>query len=242
MAESGPVRERHESTHGVPWKRLVVWALVFGVVTNVVVAVGAAFMFPNGVGLRSEDDRHWTVGESPGWARYEFSTHEALEEGPELVAHQFVQDCRELAYEKDQGQYRVNYINFPEESHYFVIECWGWPCRTIWGWKYDGMSRPMGSISAATTSAGGGDLLPILFPSQAGPARRILPFYPLWSGLLANVAIFSAMWLLLFRGVRVWKRVLRVRKGVCVACRYDLRGSVSGMCPECGDGQAGVWG
>ncbi len=221
---------------------MVVWGLALGVVTNVVVAVGAAFMFPNGVGLRSEDDRHWTVGESPGWARYEFSTHEALEEGPEQIAAKYITKCRLQSYVSDKWFHETPYTLFPLESHYFVIECWGWPCRTIWGWKYDGMSRPVGSMSAATASAGGGDLLPILFPAQAGPGRRILPFYPLWPGLLANVAMFSAMWLLVFRGVRVWRRVLRNRKGVCVACRYDLRGSVSGMCPECGDGQAGVWG
>ena len=29
-------------------------------------------------------------------------------------------------------------------------------------------------------------------------------------------------------------RAARIRRGLCLTCSYDLRGNVSGVCPECG--------
>lgn len=47
--------------------------------------------------------------------------------------------------------------------------------------------------------------------------------------------------LLVFAGLATWtcfwplaRRRARRRRGLCVACGYDLRGSSSGTCPECG--------
>ncbi|HWE93601.1 MAG TPA: hypothetical protein VG269_06460 [Tepidisphaeraceae bacterium] len=36
------------------------------------------------------------------------------------------------------------------------------------------------------------------------------------------------------RGVRGIRGVLRVDRGCCQSCGYDLTGNVSGTCPECG--------
>ena len=37
------------------------------------------------------------------------------------------------------------------------------------------------------------------------------------------------------RAVRWWLRRRRAReRGICAGCGYDLRGNVSGVCPECG--------
>jgi hypothetical protein len=35
-----------------------------------------------------------------------------------------------------------------------------------------------------------------------------------------------------------WRREARVRRGLCAACGYDLRGREAGPCPECGAGGA----
>jgi hypothetical protein len=67
---------------------------------------------------------------------------------------------------------------------------------------------------------------------------RVLPLRPLWTGLLANTAVYGAAWF----GVIVAlgsmssasKRAARVRRGKCPKCAYDLRGEMSGGCPECG--------
>ena len=42
-----------------------------------------------------------------------------------------------------------------------------------------------------------------------------------------------------FRDFVFWRRevrprLLRTRRGLCVHCGYDLRGNISGVCPECG--------
>lgn len=41
---------------------------------------------------------------------------------------------------------------------------------------------------------------------------------------------YPAVWL--FGGP--WRRYRRRRRGLCLACGYDLTGNVSGVCPECG--------
>lgn len=240
MAQQRNEREHVGRTDGVPWKRMGVWALALGLVTNAVVAVGAAFMFRNAIGLRGVEDYRWRVEESPGWSRYEWRIDGAIFKRPEEFVPWLSRSLHEQHYQQDEGFRRsINTL----ELHQFVFEYWGWPCRTMWGWKYSAQNWQVTTMLFVTTlSDGGGDLLPILFPAQAGPGRRILPFYPLWPGLLANMAIFSVMWLAIFRGVRVCRRLMRMRRGVCVVCRYDLRGSESGVCPECGEGQAGAWG
>jgi hypothetical protein len=61
---------------------------------------------------------------------------------------------------------------------------------------------------------------------------RMLPWPPVWTGWLANNALFALAWLLLLflSGVRGW---WRRRRGRCARCGYDLR-SMAGVCPECG--------
>ncbi len=73
-----------------------------------------------------------------------------------------------------------------------------------------------------------------------GSARRFgkklvsLPVIPDWPAFLGSVLLYGA---LSFAGVSAWRSARgwrRRRRGRCVACGYDLRGNVSGTCPECG--------
>ncbi len=50
------------------------------------------------------------------------------------------------------------------------------------------------------------------------------------STIIGGVLAYSANW-------RVTKRLLRRRRGHCVACGYDLRSDFSQGCPECGWGR-----
>ncbi len=66
----------------------------------------------------------------------------------------------------------------------------------------------------------------------------MLPYLPIWPGLLANTAICGGAWWALLFGPGVLKRWHRRRTGRCVTCGYDLRGlsgRSEGVCPECGD-------
>jgi hypothetical protein len=51
--------------------------------------------------------------------------------------------------------------------------------------------------------------------------------------VVAATAVLPAGWASL-RGRRAWVRRRRKAMGLCLRCGYDLRGNVSGTCPECG--------
>lgn len=56
----------------------------------------------------------------------------------------------------------------------------------------------------------------------------------IWIGLVGNLAFWSAVAglpMVTYWWIRRWRRV---RRGLCTGCGYDLRGSPSDVCPECG--------
>lgn len=71
-----------------------------------------------------------------------------------------------------------------------------------------------------------------IYTNDAG----IIPFGPLWPGFFANIVFYATVIWLLRMGVIVPRRFLRLRRGLCPDCAYDLRGAppVSMQCPECG--------
>lgn len=65
-------------------------------------------------------------------------------------------------------------------------------------------------------------------------SMQVLPYGPMWSGLLANVAVWSAGWCVLLFGLSTMRSLVRRRRGRCPRCGYDLAHSPSDACPECG--------
>lgn len=68
---------------------------------------------------------------------------------------------------------------------------------------------------------------------------RRLPVMPTW-GLTTNTLVYALGW---WGAVVVsgWARTRRLRRrGLCPSCAYDLRGELTGGCPECGWGRAGT--
>lgn len=67
--------------------------------------------------------------------------------------------------------------------------------------------------------------------------RPVMPYAPLWKGVVANTAIFAASWWVVLAGVGQVPSWIRAGKGLCPACGYDLRTQADAGCPECGHGR-----
>ncbi|MCH8259451.1 MAG: hypothetical protein IIC46_04520 [Planctomycetes bacterium] len=68
-----------------------------------------------------------------------------------------------------------------------------------------------------------------------------LPLRPLWPGFAINTIFYSAVLVLLTLGPITARRMIRRKRGHCIKCGYDLRGTSGGDfstgCPECGWGR-----
>lgn len=65
----------------------------------------------------------------------------------------------------------------------------------------------------------------------------IIPFRPMWFGLLGNILVYTLCLLGVLTAWRWWRRSRRTKEGHCEACGYDLAG-IKGKCPECGASRA----
>lgn len=61
-----------------------------------------------------------------------------------------------------------------------------------------------------------------------------LPLRPIWTGFALNWLFYSVPFWILFIVPGLVRRSWRVRRGLCLQCGYDLRGSTGPICPECG--------
>lgn len=65
--------------------------------------------------------------------------------------------------------------------------------------------------------------------------RWWIPLRPIWPGLLANTLFYAALVFLPLAGLRLARSRRRRRRGLCVACGYELGHGIA-VCPECGLG------
>ncbi len=61
-----------------------------------------------------------------------------------------------------------------------------------------------------------------------------LPLRPIWPGFAVNTVFYAALLWPLSCGPFALRRHIRRKRGLCVACGYDLRGGLEHGCPECG--------
>jgi hypothetical protein len=65
-----------------------------------------------------------------------------------------------------------------------------------------------------------------------------LPMQPIWLGVIGDVGVFAAaagvVWLVCVALRRFVVESVRLRRGLCMRCGYDLQFNLAGGCPECG--------
>jgi cytochrome c553 len=101
------------------------------------------------------------------------------------------------------------------------------------GWKFAGWTREPPIYPEPVFFHGGAFVaqrFSLRLRSRVGrptdPRRELI--VPCWAVAAPLAALPLA------RGVRAWSRNRRKRAGLCRRCHYNLRGNVSGVCPECG--------
>jgi hypothetical protein len=115
-----------------------------------------------------------------------------------------------------------------------TFEARGWPMLSLWDER---QANNVGNTANLTRPRGGtwGGARIIAAPGTLPP---ILPTRPIWSGLLFDTVFFGIMlgigyWMLV-RPRRFVLELLRMRRGCCIACGYELDFDFRAGCPECG--------
>ena len=106
-----------------------------------------------------------------------------------------------------------------------VTEAGGWPMLSLFR-----TVDPRPPVSQTWMQRLLGDRETELVPGY----QRGLPTRIIWLGFAINTAFYAAILWLFFAFPFTLRRWRRIKRGLCPACGYDLRGSTSQTCPECG--------
>ena len=126
-------------------------------------------------------------------------------------------------------------IMFAESESLIVnvhFECTGWPLKSLAAVVVESRRPPAVKYSEQELIGGIG----LNWRSGGGP---ILPYLPVWRGLIVNTVLCGAMFWLMFASWPIGRRLIRSRRGLCLWCGYDLHGTEHDRCPECGRAASG---
>lgn len=109
---------------------------------------------------------------------------------------------------------------------------YGWPIGCLQRDAFPLRRSEYGSRIAATWNRGLVMHRPITFCEYLRFER--LPLRPKWPWFLINTLFYALVLWLLIPGPFVLRRHIRIKRGRCPKCGYDLRGELEAGCPECG--------
>ncbi len=182
------------------------------------------------VGLVDADGReHWAAGaEASSTYIDRASTWYGLPVDPQAELSQGDPD-EMLPFRTNLDHPRLPYASGQRNYEYIFQMAFGWPLPSL-AVEYEL------SDSESTLQVNGG--IPTgqsLRPSLGAPLlKEMLPYLPLWPGLVANMVFYAVLLRIPFLVARWTIRFRRRRMGLCKTCGYDLRGAPHDVCPECG--------
>ncbi len=125
-------------------------------------------------------------------------------------------------YEPDVLPWRALIKNLPYRKPWvfsYVLRSSGWPCYCVVGASCDTVAPGQRMMALVTLDSGG---------------KYWVCTRPYWPGLAANTAIYAFAWWFGLFGFAAIRRRVRMRRGCCPMCAYDLRHKIAEGCPECG--------
>jgi hypothetical protein len=225
------------------WLFRIVLLLAIGAVINVAVAWGLAIRPASGF-----LEWYWTTSETRAWGLTIYPGEIWIQEGA-TPYHEYgrtgltADEFRALLPAWSQLvalQPSEEFLTTDDFSEHAT----GWPMHSMRSFEAYFYEEGLPDVAQRTT---GGVLtlpprwLPTL-PSDGTIFSPVfgneLPCIPIWPGFYVNTLLYAcAAWLVFFApftALRFTKRARRQRKGLCLCCGYDLRGSASASdaCPE----------
>ena len=150
--------------------------------------------------------------------------------------------CAELKLDPDTGQILI--ARWASGAAEYSETQAGWPFRALACRNESEVTLVTGNTGMQVNRSGldpvqGGWELPSFRGGPFGGAWRAIPLRPMWSGLIADIILWSGVWWALLFGVGALRRRRRRERGQCPGCGYDLSsgGVPHDRCPECGETQ-----
>ena len=198
-------------------RRLLIVAifLLAGAVVNVAVAWGcAACSKPTGV-------VRWST--STGKRDHLWDDHRPSH-FPDIPQYKSLDHQDSFDFGRRRSSVSVNQV------HGMVVLDAGWPCYAVRGFLWGWQTEP-GIVGQSISHS---FWLPKGSVFEKWLTSRHIPLKPIWPGFVANTIFYAAFLWLLLPGPFALRRFIRVMRGLCPTCAYDLRHGEHDACPECG--------
>lgn len=134
----------------------------------------------------------------------------------------------------DWAPFLLPTVDAPDElRHLRVADGRGWPFLAMFSEMALDYNRGRKNKAPTITNGIAINKSALTLPSPESTVR-LLPLAIIGPGFLLNSAMYALLCFGMFKLSSAYRKTSRSRKGLCVKCKYDLRGSQHTNCPECG--------
>lgn len=217
--------DAERSDHRLP--RTVAICMVLGLISAYGLGV-AASVFSKHAAFAKAGTKGFTVEREPGYYLQYQHAGNAISDQWALIPRPF-----DKTYPVTTAPSWVP--KFDTKSYLFQEACaFGWPLPTVASYS---CWNPWDNSSAARTDQGLIRLKPL---KPNGQNMTTLTFAPIWSGLFWSSTVHAATWALILIAFPTLRRHLRLGRGHCPRCNYNLVANFLSGCPECGWNRASM--